>query len=95
MNSFGMFIGKSAEDVGFYYKYVIFFQNNNIHSSPTPWVKQPGSASTAESPILAPRRRLESVESAAKFLTEALPNNNMTGYCKKTFSLDSAKLFCQ
>ena len=60
----------------------IFFQNNNIHSSPTPWIKQPGSASTAESPILAPRRRLESVESAAKFLTEALPNNNMTGYCK-------------
>ena len=67
---------------------LFFFQNNNIHSSPTPWVKQPGSASTAESPILAPRRRLESVESAAKFLTEALPNNNMTGYCKKTFSLN-------
>ena len=64
--------------------------NNNIHSSPTPW-KQPGTASTAESPILTPRhRRLEmsTVESAAKFLTETLPNNNMTGSCKITSRIE-------
>ena len=58
-------------------------QNNNIHSSSivTPWTKQACLPSNVESPIMAPRQRLETVESAAKFLTETSPNN-ITGSCK-------------
>ena len=55
-------------------------RNLEINSSPMPW--KSSAINFCDSPYQ--RRRLDnSVESAAKFLTEALPCTNNTGSCKK------------
>ena len=56
-------------------------RNLEINSSPMPW--KSSSINFCDSPYQ--RRRLDnSVESAAKFLTEALPCTNNTGSCKNS-----------
>ena len=52
-----------------------------INSSPMPW--KSSSTNFCDSPYQQRRRLDNSVESAAKFLTEALPCTNNTGSCKK------------
>ena len=51
-----------------------------INSSPMPW--KSSSTNFCDSPYQQRRRLDNSVESAAKFLTEALPCTNNTGSCK-------------
>ena len=69
-----------------------FLSGNNCNNSPVvmnSWGSnnrlqqtfQPVLMTGLESPLLAPRRRFENVESAAKFLTETLPTTP-TGSCK-------------
>ena len=56
-----------------------------INSSPMPW--KSSSTNFCDSPYQQRRRLDNSVESAAKFLTEALPCTNNTGSCKNALLL--------
>ena len=56
-----------------------------INSSPMPW--KSSLTNFCDSPYQQRRRLDNSVESAAKFLTEALPCTNNTGSCKKALLL--------